>query len=160
MLKSRGRIPAAALLASLSLAAGCASARPDLNDNLIVPGKRVGPVEIGMPVADLLAVAGTPRRTTLIEGSAAATYVFNGFSVTAHDKVYWIVVDSPFYRTATGAAVGVEQIEARSAFGKPDCVVTRDARTLYDYGNIYVEVANSSGLVTRIGVQKKTGTCG
>lgn len=126
---------------------------------MIVPGERVGPILIGMPVADLLATAGTPRSTTLIEGSAAATYHFGGFTVAAHDTVYWIIAESPVYRTAGGAAVGVEQIEARSAFGKPACVVTRGDHTLYDYENLYVEVSNATGRVTRIGVQNKTGTC-
>ena len=118
-----------------------------------------GAIELGMPLASLLAVAGTPRNTTLLEGSAAASYDFDGFTVAAHDTVYWIIVDSPVYRTAEGAAVGAEQIEARAAFGKPACVVTRGDHTLYDYGNIYVEVSNATGRVTQIGVQKKTGTC-
>jgi len=154
------RLRRAAVLAGAMFASACASAPTDLNDNMIVPGERVGPVLIGMPVADLLAAAGTPRSTTLIENSAAATYHFDGFTVAAHDTVYWIIAESPIYHTAGGAGVGVEQIEARSAFGKPECVVTRGGFTLYDYKTIYVEVSNATGRVTRIGVQKKTGTCG
>lgn len=154
------RLRTAIVLVVSTLAWACASAPPDLNDNLIVPGERVGAIELGMPLAGLLAAAGTPRSTTLLEGSAAASYDFDGFTVAAHDTVYWIIVHSPVYRTAQGAAVGVGQIEARAAFGKPACVVTRGDHTLYDYRNIYVEVANATGRVTRIGVQKKTGGCG
>ncbi len=159
MTRLANRVRIAALLALASITGACASAPPDLNDSLVVPGERVGPVVLGMPLSQLIAVAGTPRRTTLLEGSAAATYEFDGFSVAAHDTVYWIIVDSPVYRTAQGAAVGAEQIEARSAFGRPECVVTRGDRTIYDYRNLYVEVANATGRVTKMGVQKRTGTC-
>jgi hypothetical protein len=153
------RMRTAIAICAAALASACATPPPDDYDNLIVAGERVGPVKIGMPVAELLTVAGTPNSTSLIENSAAATYRFNGFTVAAHDTVYWIVVESPAYRTAQGTAVGVEQIEARASFGKPACVVTRGDHTLYDYENIYVEVSNTTGRVTRIGVQKKTSTC-
>jgi outer membrane protein assembly factor BamE (lipoprotein component of BamABCDE complex) len=49
---------AAALLALLSIAASAQS-----NDNLIVPGQRIGPTYIGMTLAQLYKALGKPNRT-------------------------------------------------------------------------------------------------
>ena len=68
-------------LAALVLAA-CASTPPNLNDDLVVRGKRIGEIEIGMPLATLLAVKGAPVRTAPIPGTDATTYSFpNGLTV-------------------------------------------------------------------------------
>ncbi|MCA8897325.1 MAG: hypothetical protein KDA39_01245, partial [Hyphomonas sp.] len=52
--------PAAVALLALS---ACASTPPNHNDNLIVPGERVGNVELGMSLSSLLAMQGAPIRT-------------------------------------------------------------------------------------------------
>jgi hypothetical protein len=148
----------AALLAG-ALAAACATAPLTLNDNTIVPGERVGDVEIGMPLSVLLSLKGTPLKTAPISGTNATTYSFDGLTVGADDKVYWIIATDPKFRTRTGVAPGVEQIFARASFGKPACVVTRDSVTIYDYGNVYFDVENSTGKVRQLGVLKKTSTC-
>ncbi len=46
-----------ATLATLSILAfgACASAPPNLNDDMIIPGERVGNVELGMSLAELFA---------------------------------------------------------------------------------------------------------
>jgi hypothetical protein len=147
------------LLALISTVAACATAPLTLNDNQIVPGERVGDVEIGMPLDQLLALKGVPERTIPIRGSAATTYVFDGLTVAAHDQVYWIVVQDARFRTAQGVANGAEQIQARAAFGVPDCVVSKAASTVYDYGNIYFQVDNGSGLVEMIGIMAETQNC-
>jgi hypothetical protein len=149
-----------AVAAALMLAAaGCATAPPDLNDDLVVPGERVGPIVLGMPLSQLLAVLGTPQTTTPIAGSAAASYSWPGLTVAAHETVYWIIATDPRYRTASGVSPGVEHIVARAAMPKPDCVATRTETTLYDYGNFYFEVDNMAGRVAQLGVQKKTTAC-
>ena len=154
------KVVRAILATATVLASGaCASTPPDLNDNLIVPGERVGNVELGMSLAELFAVKGTPFKTIPIPDTKATSYNYKGLTVGADDKVYWIIVRDPRYRTANGVAKGSEQIFARGASGKPKCVVTRDAVTVYDYGNMYFEVDNGTGKVTRIGVQRKTKTC-
>lgn len=146
-------------LAGLCLSTACASAPLTLNDNQIVPGARVGDVEIGMPLDQLLALKGVPERTIPIQGTSATTYVFDGMTVAAHDEVYWIVVQHPRFRTAEGVAKGAEQISARGTFGVPNCVVSKRERTVYDYGNIYFDVENASGLVDTIGVMATTQNC-
>lgn len=147
------------LLTSIGLMTACASAPLTLNDNQIIQGERVGDVELGMPLDQLLALKGVPKRTRPIRGTAATTYVFDGLTVAAHDEVYWIIVQDQRFLTPEGIAKGSEQIRTRAAFGVPDCVVSKDQMTVYDYGKIYFEVENSSGQVERIGVMKKTQNC-
>lgn len=141
------------------LAASCATAPLTINDNLVVPGERIGEVEIGMPLSTLMAIKGTPQRTVPISGTEATTYSFDGLTVGAHDQVYWIIATDPRFHTANGVAPGVEQIFARASYGKPHCVVTRGDVTIYDYGRLYFDVDNATGKVTQVGVQKNTQTC-
>ena len=138
---------------------GCASIPPDLNDNMVVPGERVGTVEIGMSLADLVTVKGTPRRTIPIEGSEATTYFFDGLTVAAEDEVYWIIAKDQRFKTVEGVAPGTEQIYARAVLGEPKCVVSLNGSTLYDYGDLYFEIDNRTGLVGELGVQKRTRNC-
>ncbi len=146
-------------LAGLAGLAACASKPLTLNDNRIIPGERVGDVEIGMPLDQLLALKGVPKRTVPIAGTAATTYVFDGLTVAAHDRVYWIIVQDARFQTPEGIAKGSEQIRARAVFGVPDCVVTKDDVTVYDYGKIYFDVDNGTGRVDRLGVMDKTQNC-
>ncbi|MEL6665536.1 MAG: hypothetical protein AAFQ24_05330 [Pseudomonadota bacterium] len=147
------------LFASLGLLYSCASSPLTLNDNQIVPGERVGDVEIGMPLDQLLALKGVPRQTIPMRGTAATTYVFDGLTVGAHDEVYWIIVQDGRFRTEEGISTGAEQITTRAAFGVPDCVVSKADSTIYDYGNIYFNVANDTGRVEQLGVMEKTQNC-
>lgn len=148
---------APALLAFLT--AACATAPLTLDDDMVIPGERIGEVEIGMPLSVLMQLKGTPINTVPISGTEATTYTFEGLTVAAHDTVYWIIANDPKFRTPTGVGPGVEQIFARASLGEPRCVVTREPVTIYDYGNIYFDVDNSTGKVRRVGVQKKTQTC-
>ena len=147
------------LFASLGLLCGCASSPLTLNDNQIVPGERVGDVEIGLPLDQLLALKGVPRQTIPMRGTAATTYVFDGFTVGAHDEVYWIIVQDGRFSTADCISTGAEQITTRAAFGVPDCVGSKADSTVYDYGNIYFNVANNTGRVEQLGVMEKTQNC-
>ena len=69
----------------------CASAPPNLNDDMIIPGERVGNVELGMSLAELFALKGTPYKTIPIEGTGSTSYNYDGLTVGADDKVYWII---------------------------------------------------------------------
>ena len=152
-----------ALAACLTACVGftaCASGPLTLDDDLIVSGKRVGEVQIGMPLSTLLAVKGAPIRTAPIPNSDATTYTFpEGLTVGAHDEVYWIIVEDARFHTDTGVRPGTEQIFARASLGKPRCVETRGETTLYDYGGIYFDVSNGTGRVTRVGVVGQDRKC-
>lgn len=148
-------------LALLPLAfAACATGPLTLDDDLILPGERIGEVQIGMPLSTLLAVKGNPITTEPIKGTEATTYTFpDGLTVGAHDEVYWIIAEDARYHTSNGVRPGVEQIFARASFGKPRCVESRDKTTVYDYGNIYFDVDNTLGKVIRVGVVGQNRPC-
>jgi hypothetical protein len=150
-----------ATLATLSILAfgACASAPPNLNDDMIIPGERVGNVELGMSLAELFALKGPPYKTSPIAGTGATSYNYDGLTIGAADRVYWIIARDPRFRTPAGVAKGSEQIFARGAYGKPRCIVTRGEVTVYDYRDMYFEVDNATGKVSRIGIQKNTQTC-
>ena len=145
----------------LALAASaCATGPLTLDDDLVVPGQRIGEVQIGMPLATLLAVKGNPISTQPITGTEATTYTFaDGLTVGAHDEVYWIIAEDARYHTSAGVRPGVEQIFARASFGKPRCVESRTDSTVYDYGNIYFDVDNTLGKVTHVGVVGQDRPC-
>jgi len=156
MIKLRLILAAAALL----MASACASTPPELNDGQIVHGKRIGVVELGMPLSSLLSVQGPPLRTAPIPNTAATTYTFgDGLTVGAEETVYWIITENERFRTDTGVGPGIEQIAARAALGKPKCVETRPEVTVYDYGDLYFESGNIDGRVKRVGVVARERPC-
>lgn len=152
---------APALLALTAIALTACVTRPlTLDDDLIVPGERIGEVQIGMPLATLLAVKGNPATTAPIAGTDATTYTFqDGLTVGAQDEVYWIIAEDARFHTSSGVRPGVEQIFARASFGKPRCVETRGETTLYDYGKVYFDVDNAQGKVKRLGVVGQNRPC-
>ncbi|MEO0882404.1 MAG: hypothetical protein AAFY34_06690 [Pseudomonadota bacterium] len=155
-------IPILTSLPALVLSAACTVTPPPLtlNDDRIVAGERIGDVEIGMTLDQLLALKGTPSKTTPMRGSAATSYAFDGLAVAASDDVYWIIAHDPRFRTPDGIGPGVEQIFARSVAGKPICVINKEYETSYDYGDFYFDVDNSTGKVTKVGVRVDQNTCG
>ncbi|MEM7660991.1 MAG: hypothetical protein AAF292_01980 [Pseudomonadota bacterium] len=146
----------------VAFAAACTVTPPPLtlNDDRIVAGERIGDVEIGMTLNQLLALKGNPQKTTPLRGSASTSYSFDGLAVAAGDEVYWIIAHDPRFRTAEGIGPGVEQIFARSAAGQPICVINMEYETSYDYGDFYFDVDNASGKVTKVGVRTNQDTCG
>jgi hypothetical protein len=152
-------LPALLALIPLTLTA-CVTGPLTLDDNLVVPGERIGEVQIGMPLATLLAVKGNPITTAPISGTDATTYTFDdGLTVGAQDEVYWIIAEDTRFHTSSGVRPGVEQIFARASFGKPRCVETRGETTVYDYGDIYFDVDNALGKVKRLGVVGQNRPC-
>lgn len=152
-------LPCIVALSSFALTA-CVTGPLTLDDDLVVPGERIGEVQIGMPLATLLAVKGNPITTAPISGTDATTYTFqDGLTVGAQDEVYWIIAEDARFHTASGVRPGVEQIFARASFGKPRCVETRTETTLYDYGKVYFDVDNLQGKVKSLGVVGQNRPC-
>ncbi len=152
-------VPALLSLTAIALTA-CVTGPLTLDDDLVVPGERIGEIQIGMPLATLLAVKGNPTTTAPIPGTDATTYTFqDGLTVGAQDEVYWIIAEDARFHTSSGVRPGAEQIFARASFGKPRCVETRGDTTLYDYGNIYFDIDNAQGKVKRLGVVGQNRPC-
>jgi len=72
---------------------------------LIVIGRSIGPIRIGMPRADVVRLLGKPRQPPY----SAPYYVEHGarfFVSYVHGKVAWIRTWSRYYKTRSGIGVG------------------------------------------------------
>jgi hypothetical protein len=123
---------------------GAALVQAAAADNLIVPGKRVGPVALGEKVKDIVKELGRPDRrwrdttrvATPVGTGQATTYVVNSdfvsYGYTAHclrftweDKGLYPTVESGIritcgrWRTETGVGVGSSIEQVLAAMGKP-----------------------------------------
>lgn len=123
-------------------------------DNMIVPGKSVGPVAIGMSAQDLYRVMGEPRSSDV--GEEKTSYVYDGLQVGVENDsqlVYRAFATSPKYKLAKGVAVGSSALAVIAAYGEPD---ERDATPSGDktfcYGDF--ELYLKDGAVAAIMVSK------
>ena len=108
-------------------------------DDLIVPGRRVGPVSIGMSEAAMRQLMGQPLETHQTEDSRM--YEFRQMSVvvpTNTRRVELVIVPAPFYKTLTGITVGDEEAKISAALGKPARQTGR---------GVYVTTCYANGLV-------------
>ena len=113
------------------------SAPQSFNDNLIVPGQRIGKVYLGMPIAQLYKEFGNPSKRDVADGNAVE-YTYDRASLTvgvAGGKVIDVATTSSLFRTANGVGVGSSDIEVRSKLGPPESgrrLPKSRARLIYD----------------------------
>ena len=108
-------------------------------DDLIVPGRRVGPVSIGMSESAMRQLMGQPLETHQTEDSRM--YEFAQLSVvvpTKTHRVELVIVPAPFYKTLTGIMVGDDEAKISAALGQPARQTGR---------GVYVTTCYSNGLV-------------
>ena len=89
-------------------------------DDLIVPGRRVGPVSLGMSEAALRQLMGQPLETHQTEDSKM--YEFRQLSVVVPNntrRVELVIVPAPHYRTLSGLTVGDEEPKVAAELGQP-----------------------------------------
>ncbi len=109
-------------LAPLFLATILLAERPQAqSDILIVPGKRVGPFEIGMSMDQVKAAVPAGWR----EGQYQDYDVGDGRKIAVHYEVThwrvdWIQTTSPRFRTPEGAGVGTARSELETAYRGKD----------------------------------------
>ena len=109
------RILTFAVLASLALAF------PASADDLIVPGKSIGPVLIGMTAQELYRAMGEPHGSEV--GEDKTTYTYDGLQVGVENGkqiVYRAFATSPRYKLVKGIAVGSSALAVFAAYGEPD----------------------------------------
>ncbi|HKV45193.1 MAG TPA: fused MFS/spermidine synthase, partial [bacterium] len=102
----------------------------------IVPGRRIGPVELGTDLRDVVAILGPQMRIGTLPGGntvdvwfAPPKNVGMGVRATGTGKVYRIwVVNNGRYMTKEHLHAGSTEAEVRAALGKPSSV-TMDSRT-------------------------------
>jgi hypothetical protein len=138
-------------LIAAMLAAGCAGrsgppgpAAP-VFDHAILPGKRVGPIALGITAAELERIAGRASSTT--PGDGQVEYRYDGYSAVVFDRtqrVASIVVTSSRYALLSGLSVGDTEgavIEQLGAPCNPDPVPTRQPHSQrYEFRGVNVVV--------------------
>jgi outer membrane protein assembly factor BamE (lipoprotein component of BamABCDE complex) len=147
------RLALAAVLFALLPTVGSAQA----NDNLIVPGKRIGQAYIGMTLAELYKVLGRPSRT-LNMGENIYYYYDSLMAETNGQTVWGLIATSKNFRTENGLKVGAQDLEVRALMGSPTCANASGGQTQLVYGAMSFLV-NQDGLVTSIRVTPRP-TCG
>jgi hypothetical protein len=96
-----------------------ASAKSVVRDNTIVPGKRIGPVSVGMAVSQLYDVMGEPTQTQ--KGRGIERYVFEALEVVVDDtdeSVSTVTTGSADYATADGLKVGLTVLAVKAKLAK------------------------------------------
>jgi outer membrane protein assembly factor BamE (lipoprotein component of BamABCDE complex) len=128
------------VLAGLGILTSLTRASDD--DTLIVPGKSVGAVTMGMSPGEVLRILGDPDQSGKYptsswylwfrhEGNKAYTLQVNldGSGVIA------FVVQDPRYATSDGVAVGVSELRVKTVLGDPEW----RGPLSYDTGEVYGE---------------------
>lgn len=124
-----------------------------VNDRLIVPGERIGPIFLGMTEEQLYKKMGDPSETHqgtgVLNGVAIITYRWGDLVAivqpSAH-RVVQVMVDGTRYSTMEGVAVGTSVLEMRAKLGRPAWEPDSPDGSLYGY------VFDSGGL--RVWVRK------
>ena len=123
------------------------------HDTMIVPGKRVGPIALGMTAMDLAGAAGTAPQTlqqgkdTVYSWSDIVAQIGDGAS-----GVDVITVNDPRYETANHIRVGLAALAAIAVLGQPAQLTGSPGLETLDYDGLSVVVRNN--LVAQIRVRK------
>ena len=155
------------LLVGAMLAAACAGQSgpggtpTPVFDHAILPGKRVGPVSLGMTAADLTHVAGRP--IAVVSGDGEFTYEYDGYRaviVERTQRVSSIIVTSGKYALLSGLSVGDADGAMNEQLGapcEPDPLARREvSRLRYQFRGLNVMV-DTQGVVTAFEVVSPKG---
>jgi hypothetical protein len=128
-------------------------------DNTIVPGKRIGPVSVGMAVSQLYDVMGEPTKTQ--KGRDTERYVFEGLEVVVDDadeSVSTVTTASAEYATADGLKVGLTLLAVKAKLAKlPGQLLIREEGDTTTYFTAGMVVLVSGGQVKSITIRPVAG---
>ena len=132
--------------------------KPVLKDNLIIAGKRLGPVSVGMPVSQLYDVMGEPTQT--MKGRGTERYVFENLQVVVDDadaSVVMVSTESPDFATADDLKVGLTDlaVKAKLAKGQGQLFIQEEGETT-SYFAAGIVVVVSGGHVKSISIRPVT----
>jgi hypothetical protein len=109
-----------------SFAAFCVSLQPTnaqaQTDNLIVPGVRIGPVNLGISDTAVYNKFGNPTSTSYDDNDATINHFYPTFIVTIDrdsHKVIQVTTSDPRYATDNGIKVGISNLAAATKLGIP-----------------------------------------
>ena len=108
-----------------------------LNDHLIVPSKRIGPMMLGMSATELVQIMGSPS-SKLPEG--VDLYSWRDMSATVTKSGLWttqICTSNPTYLTAQGLHVGSTDRSVVASLGNPNYSRLFNAWWGPSYSNLY-----------------------
>jgi hypothetical protein len=136
-----------------------AATKPVLKDNLIVAGKRIGPVSVGMPVSQLYDVMGEPIQAT--KGRGSERYVFEDLQVVvdeADGAVVTVSTESSEYASAEGLKVGLTDLAVKAGLAKlQGQLVIKEEGDTTTYFASGISVVVTGGLVKSISVRPVAG---
>ena len=137
---------ALAITAALVVLSAAAMAQSD--DRKIIPGERVGPVQLGMSAEEVVGQWGRPEEIEPDKnGGTSYRYAARGILVVLSDdakpEVSLILVTDKSYATDKGVRVGSASSEVASAHGKQDDERGETDRT-------YLMAYRNLGLVFRV----------
>jgi hypothetical protein len=110
-----GRLAVSFVVASLTIAA---TARAE---EVIVPGKSIGPVLIGMTAQELYRAMGEPSAAKV--GEEKTAYTYDGLQVGVENdsqRVYRVFATSPRFKLVHGISVGSSVLAVVAAYGEPE----------------------------------------
>jgi hypothetical protein len=93
-----------------------------VNDKLIVPGERVGPVFFGMTEAQLYQKMGNPNRSFPANDGALIVYEWGDLVANVQLSTHTVVqmqVMGPSYGTAEGVSTGTPELAVKAKLGQP-----------------------------------------
>jgi hypothetical protein len=127
-----------------------------LGDNLIVPGRGIGSVKLGMTAAELYRVKGEPK-SMMNYGGGGTRYDYPDLSACVSDgSVIWISTDNPQFSTQEGLHPGESQLAMQAKLGPPaGRRVYNPFNTTYWYtrgGYLQIEVNTTTGIILVIRV--------
>jgi hypothetical protein len=153
-----------ALLFALLGAASCDAPGPQraaepaaapIFDQLIVPGKRIGPISVGMSTSDVLKALGEPTRASITscKGPGDPEGVYSQHCATKYgwanglqaeiplisrrhwikERVYEVTTKDPRYATSGGVKVGSSELSVRAIYGPPTLIGAHFERITWCY---------------------------
>ena len=130
-----------------------------VKDYLIVPGKRIGAVSVGMPVSQLYDVMGEPTQS--LKGRGTARYVFEELEVIVDDadgSVATVSTESADFATAEGLRVGLTDLAVKAKLAKlPGQLLIKEEGETSSYFTPGMIVVVSGGQVKSISIRPVLG---